>query len=83
MLYEVITGIDTIRIDGERFFKQGDCLQGSLRHERMSSVSMQRVDLFFPTNQTAAPPVQDEVRGLLQADGEGGEDGSKCHGNQH
>ena len=49
----------------------------------MGSVSVKRINLFFAADETLRAPIQDEMGGLLQTDGECGEDGSAGHRDQH
>ncbi len=75
-------GIDAVWVDRQRLFEEGDRLHRAPGHECMGAVTVEGVHLFFPAHQPIAPPVQNDMRRLLQANGKRNKDGAGGHGNQ-
>jgi len=49
--------IDSIGIDGQGLFQEGDRLAGAFLHKRMGSVPVKCIDLLLATDETVAAPV--------------------------
>ena len=70
---------DSIGIDDERSFEQGNGFGGPFGHDGMRAVSMERIDFFFASQQPRAAPIPEDMDGLPHADCQGHEYGADCH----